>query len=494
MTDDAALPRNLTRRQALQGTGAGIAAAALGGITRPTRAQDASPVAAPEDEPAVTSETSPSECPIDYLVVFYMENHSFDNLYGLFPGANGVASHEGLVVQLDENDLPYTALPVALDTYPEPDVQDPRFPEGLPNAPYLLDEYVPMADAAPAPIHRYYTHILQQNGGKMDKFVRWTDSGCVGMGFRNTFELPLFPLAREYTLCDNFFTGAWGGSFLNHMWLVGAQTPVWPDAPEDIISVPVFDATGTLVGLEVDGMVTPDGYCINEADPFYPPFRPKNDDAHRLPPQTYDTIGDRLSAAGLGWAWYGEGWTAAETTGKWDGAKFQVHHQPFAYFEQFKPGSEARAMHLLDTTDFEAAIANGSLPAVSFVKPEGPYDEHAGYSTVQGSEEHLLEWIDALQASPMWERMAIIVTYDDFGGWYDHVPPPAGDRWGPGGRVPALVISPWAKRAHIDSTPYDTTSILRFIEWRWGLEPLTERDANANNLLPVFDFTASEGQ
>ena len=102
-----------------------------------------------------------------------------------------------------------------------------------------------------------------------------------------------------------------------------------------------------------------------------------------------------------------------------------------------------------------------------------------------------VELIEAVKASPLWERSAIVVTYDDFGGWYDHVAPPPIDGWGPGGRVPAIIISPWARKAHIDRTPYDHTSILKFIEWRWGLGPLATRDALAWNLLPAFDFSAS---
>jgi acid phosphatase len=130
------------------------------------------------------------------------------------------------------------------------------------------------------------------------------------------------------------------------------------------------------------------------------------------------------------------------------------------------------------------------LPAVSFIKPLGIYDEHAGYSTVEAAESHAVELIEAVKASPFWERSAIVVTYDDFGGWYDHVAPPPIDRWGPGGRVPAIIVSPWARKSHVDSTPYDHTSILKFIEWRWGLAPVSTRDALAWNLLTAFDFGA----
>lgn len=102
------------------------------------------------------------------------------------------------------------------------------------------------------------------------------------------------------------------------------------------------------------------------------------------------------------------------------------------------------------------------------------------------SEQHAVELIERVKNSFYWEETAVIVTYDDFGGWYDHVPPPVVDRWGPGGRVPMLLVSPYARKGFVEHTPYDTTSILKFIEWRYGLEPLTDRDAGANNLLADF--------
>jgi phospholipase C len=172
-----------------------------------------------------------------------------------------------------------------------------------------------------------------------------------------------------------------------------------------------------------------------------------------------------------------------------DELRFHCHHQPFVYFARFADTEvDERHAHLKDEEDFRADCARGTLPAVSFVKPSARHDEHAGLATVRESEDHAHELIEGVMGSPLWERAAVIVTYDDFGGWYDHVAPPPGDRWGPGGRVPALIISPYARRGFVDHTQYDTTSILKFIEWRFGLGSLTERDRTAANLLPAFDF------
>jgi phospholipase C len=277
---------------------------------------------------------------------------------------------------------------------------------------------------------------------------------------------------------------------LNHFWLIGARTPTWLDAPEELRANPTFDAEGRLVDLVRDGAVTPDGFVVNTVQPSAHPFLKSEP---QMPPQDYPTIGDLLSDAGKDWTWYAGGWNEAlehgGTGNTADELRFHYHHQPFVYFARFADSAvDERKMHLKDEEAFRDDCANGALPAVSFVKPSARFDEHAGIATVAASEQHAAELIETVMASPAWDRAAIIVTYDDFGGWYDHVPPPPGDQWGPGGRVPALIISPYAKRGFIDSTFYDTTSILKFIEWRFGLASLTDRDKNANNLLNAFDF------
>ncbi|HET9472170.1 MAG TPA: alkaline phosphatase family protein, partial [Usitatibacter sp.] len=163
------------------------------------------------------------------------------------------------------------------------------------------------------------------------------------------------------------------------------------------------------------------------------------------------------------------------------------NHQPFAYFANYAPGTPG-AQHLQDETAFVAAIAHGSLPAVSFVKPDGQDNEHPGYANLYDGETQTAQLIEQLMQSPQWNSTAIIVTYDENGGRWDHVAPPVVDRWGPGTRVPAVIVSPYAKRGYVDHTPYDTTSILRFIEKRWGLAPLGPRDAAVNDLTNAFDF------
>jgi len=131
------------------------------------------------------------------------------------------------------------------------------------------------------------------------------------------------------------------------------------------------------------------------------------------------------------------------------------------------------------------------LPAVSFVKPAGIDNEHPNYTDVLTGEQHTIELINAVRNGPNWADTAIIVTYDENGGFWDHVPPPKADRWGPGTRIPTIVISPYAAKGKVDHTAFDTMSILALIEHRWGISPLGTRDAAANDLSAAFDFASA---
>lgn len=113
---------------------------------------------------------------------------------------------------------------------------------------------------------------------------------------------------------------------------------------------------------------------------------------------------------------------------------------------------------------------------MSFYKPAGRYTQHPSYTDVKSGDEHMAELLAKLRASPQWKDMLIVLTYDENGGYWDHVPPPSGtgwsDRLGPGTRIPALIIGPHVRRGHVDHTVYDTASILKFVTRRFDLEPL----------------------
>jgi acid phosphatase len=466
---------------------------------------------------------------IEHVIVIYAENRSFDHLYGLFPGAEGIAQATAeQTTQVDHGGRPLPHLPpVWKFGTREP---DPRFRGDLPNRPFRLD--APPFDLPPSVeirnlVHRFYQNREQIADGRNNRFAAISDAGGLVMGHYDGASLPMWKVAREFVLADHFFMAAFGGSYLNHFWLICACTAHWPSAPPARAQL---DERGRLKlrpgspasALEgppdfLDGDVSPDGDVVNTAQPPYQPSgqppaaggdpRFADPDKHPLPPQTMKTIGDTLSAKGISWAWYAGAWSRSLADGMQPASvkrrliysnrsgtiSFQPHHQPFNYFARFAPGTPDRERSLKDAEDFFAGIDAGTLPQVAFYKPYGDLNEHPGYTDVLSGDQHMAELIARIRRSSLWPTVAIVVTYDENGGWWDHVPPPRGegwsDRWGPGTRVPAIIVSPYARRGYVDKTPYDTTSILKFITRRFGLEPLPGVRAKAGDLTNAFDFS-----
>jgi acid phosphatase len=509
---------------------------------------------------------------IKYVIVIYPENRSFDSLYGNIRGVNGLkqATPESYV-QVQPNGTPFATLPQP-NTSGIPGITsgpDSRFPAVISNLPFSISPNAPITDRHGDLIHRFYTEQYQINdpsnpfspggvdpkssgGAPMSKFAAFSDNAGLVMGHYDAQFDAEGQLAKQFSLCDNAFHSAFGGSFLNHMWLVAARTPIWPADPQDGGSPPnpssatVFGADGFPVfnGTSVsDGALTNDpklaGFSksntakvlapgdywavntlrplrgpaggLNTISPIPPPPGPITQPinptsntavAARLPLQTYDTIGDRLSDGKVSWAWY---------SGGWDDAKagvanylFQFHHQPFAFFAKYAlaqtpvpatattpavPGvdSPGSAAHLKDIDhDFFRQLQDGTLPRVSFVKPIGQKNEHPGYASVNEGSDWIASTVQKIRDSKYWHECAIFVMYDEHGGLWDHVVPAAVDNWGPGLRVPLEVISPFAKRSFIDHTQYETVSLLKFIEGVYRLPALNTRDASA--LPPVSSF------
>ncbi|WP_241606869.1 acid phosphatase [Rosenbergiella australiborealis] len=469
---------------------------------------------------------------IKNVIVIYAENRSFNNLFANFPGTQQPLNQlsEQATLQNDRDGTPLPHLPpIWKGMVPNPQVvnhqnyqieQDAAYLNNLPNKPFALQgddqEALPQGVVTRDLWHVFYQNQMQINGGKNDRFVAWADSGALTMGYYgdSAYNLRLWSLASEYTLCDNFFQGAFGGSFLNHQYLVCAEAPFYPDVthspakgliaelmsddPTDSRLKPLADSPASaLTGIPKFGpsQITPDGYAVNTMQPpFWPsasrdPQRPDYADPNKpnvLPAQRHAHIGDRLTEKGIDWAWYAGGWQFAiddrkDSTEFPPRPDFQLHHQPFNYFENLGPAHpEARKQHLRDgglgdstaTNRFLADMAAGQLPPVTFYKPQGNLNMHAGYSDVEAGDRHIAHIINQLKASPQWKNSVVIITFDENGGWWDPVAPPKGDRWGPGSRIPALVISPFARRGHVDHTQYDTASILRFITRVYDLPPL----------------------
>jgi phospholipase C len=402
---------------------------------------------------------------IGHVIVLFLENRSFDHLDGLLPGADGFREWGGAAMPSGAEGERFAALPAVIDELAGSARIDPRFAVGL-NGLFRADRHVGLDERTGDPVYRFYQEQEQIEGGRMDRFVALSDTGA----------LPLFRLAAEYTLADRFFHAAFGGAFLNHFWLICACTPRYDDAPAELVAQ--LDADGHMIR---DGAVTPDGYAVNTIEPLSEPHDPRvTDDRQRLPLQTMATIGRRLTDAGVPWAWYAGGYADA-VTGHPDPG-FIYHHQPFSYFADYAAGTPGRAEHLKDERDMIRAIRDRTLPPVSFYKPIGAGDEHPGNADLVRGDNHAASIIDEIQNSFIWDDAVIIVTYAGNGGFWDPVAPPRIDRWGPGTRVPTIIISPFARRHFVDHTTYDTTSILRFIEARWDLTPLGERDAKAADL------------
>ncbi len=565
---------------------------------------------------------------IDHIVVIYQENHSFDNLYGGW-GEVGGQHVNGLpdtsptrTTQVAQDGSPLTCLyqtdvnlgslsplpttctdithPARQGTPPEPQPVNSAFT----NRPWRIDDDIPatattcstagepddVRHGTGAPggcthdlVHRFYQEQYQIDGGRQDRYVTGSDAAGLTMGHYDTTMLPVYAYlhgagAPPYVIADNFFQGAFGGSFLNHQVLVAAQAPIFAAAdhsgqttgcaggttdcdlhsvvdPNGMpISYPYYtpaastvedqqlteaaDASGTCAPSFAGTVPAPVGtlcgdYAVNTIQPFTQPFAPGTATGKRLPLLHGVTIGDALSAHGVSWTWYsggwdnaagnngrdpthplGPGWTAGPTgttTGTCAGpvAKnaefpncpaplFQFHHQPLGYFADYADGTPGRAQHLADEQRFlrDAARPDG-LPSVSFVKPIGAENEHPGYASEPAGNSHLVDLLKVLENGPNTKNTMIIVTYDEFGGQWDHVSPPGTptnpgphDAFGPGTRIPTLVLAP-GLRAGVDHTQYDTTSILATIEHRFGLSPLTLPNGRPTRDSQVADLSTA---
>ena len=533
-------PLASTRRRFLGGMAVVGASTALGGCA---------PASTSPGQPASLTGSQLDkalQAKVKTVVVIYAENLSFTNLFADFPGTQQPLStlKPEAYQQRDRDGSLLSTLPPAWGgvlqlgpqtlegiTYPS----GVQYQEHLPNAPYPLKgphgEDLPLGLVTRDLWHVFYQNQMQINGGRNDQFAAWADSGGLTMGYypQSRYALRLWDLAKEFVLCDNFFQGAFGGSFLNHQYLISATAPIYPNAStspakSQIATLMSDDPTDTrlkpLPASPASAMqgppqfgpsaITPDGYAVNTmVPPYWPtlmrdPDRPdysKPDLPNVLVPQHHEHIGDKLSRKGVDWAWYAGGWQATldqfkDSPGIPKIPNFQYHHQPFNYFQQQGPEHpQERQRRLRDgglgedpsTNRFLADAVAGVLPAVTFYKPQGNLNMHAGYADVTSGDRHIARIVRTLQESPQWNNMVVVITVDENGGWWDPVAPPKGDRWGPGSRIPALVVSPFARKGLVDHTPYDTASILRLITRVFGLETL-------NGLKARDEAMAARGQ
>jgi phospholipase C len=359
--------------------------------------------------------------PIHHFITLMQENHTFDNYFGTYPGADGIP--------------PGTCVPI-----------DPR--KG--RKPCFKPFHIGSNSIAPRDLdHSTATARLQYNGGRMDGFIsslrRRNQDGRLAMGYRNGDDLPFYwNLADDYVLYDRFFSPAFGGSYLNHVYWATASPGGGIDrVPEEGLG--------------------------------------------NLP-----TIFDRLQKAHVTWKFYVQNYEPDlnyRTFKEFPGNRAsQVIWVPILNFARYID-DPAFMRHIVPLRRYFEDLDNGTLPEVSYIAPSGP-SEHPPSNLASG-EAFVRGLINGLMDSTSWRSSAFLLAYDDWGGWYDHVKPPQVDNFGYGFRVPAILVSPFARQGYVDSTTLDFTSILRFIEDNWSLRPLTRRDATAKSIAGGFDFRAA---
>ncbi|MDA4117921.1 MAG: alkaline phosphatase family protein, partial [Thaumarchaeota archaeon] len=335
------------------------------------------------------SQAAAPSAAIKNIVVIFQENHTFDNYFGTFPGADGT---------LGKNYC-------------------------LPKAPGSKNCYPPFHDSNLTPVdmnHNWSVAHKDYDGGKMDGFV-YSEGNQETMGYYDSADIPRYwKAAQQYVLCDRYFTSVMSESLPNHLSLVA----------------------GTCGGIMDDNA---------PATIKFPP------------------IFQQLDNAGVSWRVY--------SSSTW--------LKNFEYVQN-TPGADAK---FVPPARIVTDVQNGDLAQVSWIIGAAGGDEHPSQNIQLGQNYVADEIVNRLGSGKDWGSIAMFLTYDDFGGFFDHVPPPQVDKYGYGFRVPCTVVSPFAKRGFVDSTVNDHTSILKFIETRYGLAALSTRDAAANDMSEAFDFT-----
>jgi phospholipase C len=359
-----------------------------------------------------------AQSPIQHVIVVIMQNHSFDNLFGTYPMANGLDPSAPSYSQIDANGV--TVSPTLLTSLTTPDVN-----------------------------HDGHTYTEAYDGGKMDKYaatngdlsMQYFDSTVTGTANDGkTYGMgDVWSYAQQYALADNFFASAMDSEPANMLYMIAAT--VHDDRTAG--SEPYYDHCSAQD-------VAKDGGTIAQ-------------------PLTETNIGDQLIANKVSWAWYQGNYSSSQNVTCVD---YVPQENPFQYFT-----STQYSTNLMDfsLTNFQKTLSDGSLPSVVWITPAPVAGMHPG----SGDMANGIQWLDNLVASvkssPAWSSTAIVLLWDESGGWYDHVPPPQlANTLGLGARVPVIVVSPYAKAGAISHQQMDFVSILRFIQWNWGLGKFTD--------------------
>ena len=414
----------------------------------------------------------PATSPIKHIVVIMQENRSFDNYFGTYPGANGIPKETAC--------MPLSPGHSAMGCV-KPFPSNSAVSEDLP--------------------HGYQSSIAAYDNGKMDGFMVAENENPKTMSYYDNKTIPYYwDLAKHFVLADNFYSSALSYSLPNHWYAVAGQAPdtsmfYLMHRPPNNNIINQGENASTIAGDDDSGVgrrfnqnnnnnatnfgVNPNPLSRNSKDQIARVYLEESNltktvadlftnNTHNITWKYYDHLvktGNYKAAVSRGRAF--EFWNPFSAKGT-------------TYTPQYSP-------HFVNRAQIFTDLKNGQFPQVSWVIPSFPISEHAPASITLG-----MNWvkhvINAIMRSPYWNSTAIILTWDDYGGFYDHVPPPQIDKYGLGFRMPALIISPYAKPGYIDHTQYQFESMLKFIEWRFNLPALTQRDTHANNLLNAFNF------
>ncbi|MGH9449623.1 MAG: phospholipase C [Terriglobia bacterium] len=307
----------------------------------------------------------------------------------------------------------------------------------------------PMPDVYQAPLCNGWGCAIEAiDGGKMDKFDL-ISGGLSAYTQVSEADIPNYwAYARQFVLADEYFTSEHGPSVPNYLYAIAAQSGGVID-DGDPGSGTLCDGTpyGNLAVMDNAGNITYQAPCFD-----------------------FQTLADSLENAGLTWKYYGDGIPG--------GVFDLIRHIRL---------SPTWPDHVATSAQFITDAQNGQLPAMSWLFPPAGSTEHPPESACAG-ENWTVEQLNVVMQGPAWNSTAVFITWDDFGGFYDHVPPPQLDLFGLGPRVPLLIISPFAKSGYISHTVYEHSSVLKFVETRYQLPALTARDRMASDMLDSFNF------
>jgi phospholipase C len=358
-----------------------------------------------------------------------------------------------------------------------------------------------------------------------------TGEGSTAMGFYNVLQgdAPYFKsLADTYAMSDNFHQSIQGGTGANHVALGTGDADWYSDGKGNPLPPPALETENPDPAAGTNNWYTQDGYsggtysdCSDPTQPGVGPVedylaadhvKPNCEKDHyyllnnynpgylgdgtvdtsqfTIPPSSTRTIGDELLEHDISWRYYGDQWNryVADTAGTDPLDNYCNICNPFQYATSIMTNESVRTTHIKDTIDLYSDIQNGWLPALSIVKPSGLVDGHPASSKLDLFEGFSKKIIDAIKAQPdLWKDTAVIVTFDEGGGYYDSGYVAPLDFFGDGTRIPAIVASPWATGGHVSHKYADHISILKFVERNWGLPPVTKRSRD-NLPNPEADF------